>query len=188
MLVSSNRFPAGTQIGSSCDAASRKTHDQNWVDAADSSTHTAGGDPAISSFNNASEWTQWAQSVETTSPVLTSVALEPLWSLIPVTDPRHNNLIQAVRVYASNASFPLADLVNYQMSWCACENITMSQDPSTGSFGYFCPTGKFHTTLQGLMQVKNVPPQGWQGWVIEPDYAPEKEVVQCCLPCFTVRG
>jgi hypothetical protein len=86
--------------------------------------------------------------------VLTSVSLEPLWSLIP-SGPKQSNVIKAVAAYASNETFPAADLSNYTMGWCDCGKIDISgpshacvDNPGSQCWTETCPFGKTLTSLE----------------------------------------
>ena len=136
------------------------THDATWTQNANSQTFTEGGDPATKSFNSAAEWTQWAQSVQTTSPIVTSYTLDPIHFLVP-DGPKRANVQQAVNAYvtAHNVTFPAADPTTYQMGWCDCELVVAFKlDPGTGLFPqcdndspviqHNCPDGKVAVTLE----------------------------------------
>jgi len=191
--VTWNLFGGGGGGGSS----SNKT-DQRWTQNSESSTHTEGGDPSIKSFNSAEEWKAWALSVETTSPVVTSVALEPLWSLVADTQKR-SNMMKAIAVYASNESFPIAALEGYRMDWCDCEvqhsngppgpprpfpggptGITGKCDgePSLGVAQANCPEGKVMTAIA-------MDDCGGTGTLRDKERGP---AISCCRPCFTAKN
>eukprot|EP00035_Acanthoeca_spectabilis_P025078 m.456717 g.456717 ORF g.456717 m.456717 type:complete len:408 (+) comp21109_c0_seq1:41-1264(+) len=164
--------------------ASSNTTDQKWTQNSQSSTHAEGGDPAIKSFSNAEQWTAWAKSVDTSSPVLTSVALEPLWSLF-VDGLKRDNMIKAVGVYAANETFPTANLSNYRMDWCDCYPSGTGQPPNPPGFDACAGTGWGNCatsgcTKAGFFQVgSNFHTDAI--WTAEPAY-------YCCRPCFTANN
>ena len=163
---------------------SSNTTDQKWSDSSTRTTFTSGGDPAIKSFNSPDEWTKWARSVETGSPVITAVSLVPLWQLLP-TGPKQTNFIKAVRTYASNETFPQADLTGFQMSWCECYSES-TVDASIES----CPTAGYKKQCQkdGFFITETEQIMGDGGKTIEwcpgASYDPMTKTT-CCRPCFT---
>jgi len=186
LAVSWGLFGGGGGGGSST-----KTHDATWTQNAESVTYTEGGDPAIKGFNSSAEWTQWAKSVETGSPIVTSYTLELIDSLVP-DGPKRTNVQQAVAAYAAahNATFPGADPSQYQMQWCDCYNEDMYE------VGWSCPTaddwrcaklscrkkGWFMTDFT-LNSVKNAA----NSYAFEQDAA-AGETLTCCRPCFTASN
>ena len=189
LQISWGRFGGGGGGGSSS-----HTHDATWTQNANSQTFTEGGDPAIKSFNSAVEWTQWAQSVETTSPIVTSYTLDPIHFLVP-EGPKRANVQQAVNQYAEahNTTFPAADPAGYRMGWCDCYNsgATVSAGP-----GLFPSTEHQDCNAHDVMDTKcqegffTVEQQvGLYEDGVDSCYSTGGAVgVVCCRPCFTASG
>jgi hypothetical protein len=179
--VTWDKFGGGGGGGSSSNTAN-----QRWDQSTVSSTETVGGDPAIKSFTNATEWTAWAVSVETTSPVLTSIALEPLWSLM-VDVQKQINMKQAVAEYASNETFPAAALSNYTMSWCDCYYTAGGSNPQ----GVSACANSAHANdacksngcdKDGFFVVSEAT------WDRQNNYGKQTGDYACCRPCFTAQN
>ena len=180
--------------GGGSGGASTNTTDQKWQSGSTSATYAEGGDPSIKSFNSPAEWSAWAKSVETGSPVITSVALQPISAMIP-EGPVRANLVKAVAAYASNQTYPAANLTNYTMGWCDCEYVVAMQQPD------FSPAPHSDTCFTASV----VPQTFWStacpsGKVATTHFsggAPQKDSynnfgscteMQCCRPCFTAKN
>jgi len=128
--------------GSASGGSSSHALTQSWKESADYTTVADGGDPSINSFANSDEWSKWARSVETGSPIVTTYMLTPLSDLI-ADQGKQANFDRAVQEYGAkyNVTAPAADLVNVTMDWCDCEYMhagTIADSerwPPTGSPG-----------------------------------------------------
>ena len=174
-------------------SSSSSTTSQEWENSTDIVTETVGGDPAISAFSNATTggqgWADWVKSVERGAPVVTSMQLEPVWSLVP-PGPKQDNVIKAVQLYASNATWPAANLSQYMMSWCDCDVLVTnvvdfnSADMLTNGCGdssftvHRCSAGKVFVEQQ-LGHSKGYVGAGCSGNTI---------AHRCCRPCFTAQN
>lgn len=165
--------------------SSTNNTDQQWRDSASSVTYTEGGDPAIKSFNSADEWTEWAKSVDTGSPVVTSVALEPIWTMIN-DGQRKANVIKAIQAYASNASFPHANVTTYVMDWCDCYSEELGDEqpcdksPDWPCRRLFCQKPGYFPMSYMLNEAYN------KYWAFERDATSSD--MTCCRPCFTAKN
>jgi len=166
--------------------SSSHTTDADWQASASSYTTTSGGDPSIRSFNSSDEWSKWAQSVITGSPIITSYALEMINNVVPAGVKR-DNVQKAIMAYAAkhNTSFAPASMVNYTMSWCDCYDTTVGQQPEVPA-GYTysacegagwgaCTTYGCHRP--GFFPVAQAFSTNPSVWIAEPGY-------YCCRPCF----
>ena len=176
--------------------SSSHTHDATWTQNANSQTSTQGGDPAVKSFNSPEEWDQWARSVETGSPIVTSYTLDPIHMQVPA-GPKRANVQRAVAEYAAqnNRTFPAADPASYQMDWCDCQE--MINDISGAAPDWVVPYERGHMWYSYR--------ECWPGYYIKADYTGDdggKAIVQdggnrfgkgligyvCCRPCFTASN
>lgn len=171
--------------------SSSHTKDEKWGDNSQTSTCTEGGDPAIKSFNSADEWAAWAKSVETGSPVVTSVALEPIWSMIP-DGPKKANVIQVVQAYASNETFPAADPTSFQMGWCDCytvihgDRVGCQDEPDWVCEHVSCAKQGYFVTDLHDAGLKGIGPIYAFANVGSPGEPPQD--MACCRPCFTAQN
>jgi len=161
--------------------SSRKDTSQEWKDGTQSSTYTQGGDPAIRSFESTDEWTRWAKSVETSAPVQTQYRLEELASMVKDAG-KAANVRKAVFDYAvaHNATWPAADLVNYQMGWCDCY---ATCDGVGGDGQGACPAAPW---IHGACQTIGCSKEGYVV-VGQAHGAPSgraEMAFYCCRPCF----
>jgi len=164
--------------------SSQKDTSQSWTDGTQSSTYTQGGDPAIRSFASTDEWTRWAKSVETSAPVQTQYRLEELASMIKDAA-KAANVRKAVVDYAvaHNATWPAADLVNYQMDWCDCYNEDL-HGITCNNHGW--PCGRVGCQKGGFVMkdvTVNEVRTDKHEYSFKPD-ATNGHTVTCCRPCF----
>eukprot|EP00750_Incisomonas_marina_P029375 INCI7169.5.p1 GENE.INCI7169.5~~INCI7169.5.p1 ORF type:complete len:463 (-),score=64.22 INCI7169.5:195-1583(-) len=156
--------------------------DSQFTSNSHSETYSIGGDPAVRNFKDADQWNQWALSVETTSPVVTSYNIEMLHFLVNDTA-RRANVLQAINEYgaAHNVTFRAKDLTTIKMGWCDCySDEPVHVDPSTGGTAA-CSKDGFIIKGIGVSVIEQhhgyqiVPDGGWYG------HTP----ITCCRPCFT---
>ena len=99
------------------------------------------------------------------------------------------NVRKAVFDYAvaHNATWPAADLVNYQMGWCDCENVqAVKKPPNSGYFGqcdnnspviqHNCPDGKVAVAFEMKLY------DDYQYQI--PCKQASSAGNRCCRPCF----
>ena len=165
---------------------------QAWQDSTTIATLTVGGDPAIDAFStttaNGQGWANWVKSVEHGAPVVTSMQLEPVWSMVPA-GPKQDNVLKAVQAYASNETFPSADLTQIRMSWCDCYEEQMQPPHSCDiqsnlpcrDFG--CQKPGFVMTSLTLQQEKTD-----NDCCFEFNFKASSKGVQCCRPCFSAQN
>lgn len=181
----------GSLGGGGGGSSASNTTSQDWKDNSNIDTVTVGGDPSIDAFSkttaNGQGWANWVKSVEHGTPVVTTLALEPVWSLVP-PGPKQDNVMKAVQTYAANVTWPVANLTNIQMSWCDCygENMQATEqcDQATQDS---CKTlgcqksGYVATTFVLNIQSSRSPYWGFTEG--ESDHT-----VTCCRPCFTAQN
>ena len=150
-----------------------------------SETHSVGGDPAIRNFNNPQEWKQWALSVETTTPVVTTRHITMLHFMV-ADSKRRANVLQAINDYAapySNHTFPAANITTIKMSWCDCyDSETPVGDPKYVAQLECNQTGFM---IKGIGVTRNSGHDGFQ--IIPPDFR-GGQMLTCCRPCFTASN
>jgi hypothetical protein len=191
----------GSLGGGGGGSSASNTTTQEWKSNSDINTETVGGDPSINAFCNMTDpqadcysqgqgWANWVKSVEHGAPVVTSMQLEPVWSLVP-PGPKQDNVMKAVQAYASNATWPSANLPQVRMDWCDCEkvesfsspgvdywSILSCHSPSETALNVVCPQGKFATAAQARdsgNDFNGCDVGGGYGW-------------NCCRPCFTAAN
>ena len=152
----------------------------------------------MAGFKNAAEWTAWAKSVETGSPVVTSYQLQPIARLVRTMYPsaaKWFGVNESVYAYAgrNNFTFSPAELVKVQTDWCDCEVVQYgSCDGSLpawpGGSPWPCTSDQYDsgvnavTCKPGKFLAKKHSPNYHDAF----DGAFEEAL--CCRPCFTASG
>jgi len=168
-------------------SSASNTTSQAWDDSSSIKTETVGGDPAINAFNVTTDgqgWANWVKSVEHGAPVVTSMQLEPIWSLVP-EGPKQDNVIKAVQAYASNVTWPAANLTQYTMGWCDCYDTDIVQSQDNQAYGSLeCSDQGRHEGffLVGFLLHTIFHEDEW-GW-----HTGDNGNARCCRPCFTAAN
>lgn len=180
--VSFHGFGGGGGGGHSANQTS-----QDWKSNSQFERKLIGGDPSIGTFNSDADWIAWAKSVETSAPAVIAVSLVPLWTIPALQGPKRANLITAVQTYASNETFPQANLTNVQMSWCECysENLQTTEcdkNPRWKCQSLGCQKSGYVATNFVLNAFEN----GETEWMF--DQGASDHTMTCCRPCFTAQN
>ena len=165
---------------------------QSWKDSADYTTVADGGDPSINSFANTDEWSKWARSVETGSPIVTTYTLTPLSDLI-ADQGKQANFDRAVQEYGAkyNVTAPPADLVNVTMDWCDCyaESIGSShscnQQYGQSCHSLRCLKSGYVSTAFELNLITGIVSGSAD---LAFGAGKSSQTMTCCRPCFTAHN